>query len=57
MMTKNCQRLRNSFQEMLWLIPHVPFRWQRYRVTQDKRFVERDDPLGPPGVPAIERHG
>jgi hypothetical protein len=42
---------------MLWLIPHGPFRWQRYRVTQDKRFVERGDPLGPRGVPAIERHG
>jgi hypothetical protein len=48
---------RNSFQEMLWLIPHGPFGWQRYRVTQGKSFVERGDPLGPRGVPAIERHG
>jgi len=52
---KTVSAYRNSFQEMLWLIPHGPFGWQRYRITQGKRFVERGDFFGPRGEPAQER--
>jgi len=52
---KTVSAYRNSFTEALWLIPHGPPGWRRYRIEQGRRFVERGDPFGPRGAPAIER--
>jgi hypothetical protein len=53
--TKSVSREADTFAEALELIPHGPVGWQRYRITQGRRFVERGDPVGVRGAPAIER--
>ena len=48
----------NTFEEVLHLLPRGPYGrtgWQRYRIMQGDRFVERGDPIGPRGAPADER--
>jgi len=45
----------DTFADALALVPHGPRGWERYLITQGKRFVERGDPYGPRGAPAIER--
>jgi hypothetical protein len=45
----------DTFPEALEIVPHGPFGWQRYLIRQGMRIVERGDPVGPRGAPAIER--
>ena len=49
----------DTFAEALKLLPRGPYGrkgWQRYRITQGNRFVERGDVYGPRGMPAEERY-
>jgi hypothetical protein len=44
-----------TFASALAILPHGPKDWERYRIEQGTRFVERGDQVGPRGAPAIER--
>jgi hypothetical protein len=37
----------DTLEEALALVPLGPVGWQRYRITQGKRFIERGDQFGP----------
>jgi hypothetical protein len=47
--------LVDTFDEALAIIPHGPSGWQRYRIMQGNKFIERGDMFGPRGMPALER--
>jgi hypothetical protein len=49
-------RYADTFDGALELIDRGPFGFQRYRIKQGNRFVERGDQAGPRGAPAPERN-
>jgi len=43
-----------TFADAMTMLSHISG-YERYRITQGDRFVERGDPIGPRGAPAPER--